>query len=440
MTERKTIQKRNEVHSGGCQNARALALSILMKILEDSAFSHIALRETLKEQSQMEERDKAFVTRLVEGTLEYVLQLDVILNQYSRTRTEKMKPLIRNLLRMSVYQLLYLSKVPESAAINEAVKLAKKHGFTGLSGFVNGVLRNIAREKETILDRLQDEQKVPGWVRFSLPEWLYCYFCRLYGVEEANRIGAYFLSDDNGSYVRYRDGHTEKVKGNIAATEEFRNGTLTVQDYASQQVGLMASPQKGMYVVDVCAAPGGKSCHIAELLQGSGCVDARDLTEGKVAMIRENAQRMGLKNLKAKVWDAREKDLGLLIQLAEKNSEGQRRIRQRGKADLVIADLPCSGLGIIGKKPDIKLNITMEQILSLQKLQREILEVVVQYVRPGGRLLYSTCTITEEENEQNAQWIEEMFPFRRLREQRFLPGKPSDGFYIVEFERKVEEL
>lgn len=431
------MKENKRMHTGSQQKqARDLALFILIQVMEEGGFSHVLLRDALAENSQLSEKDRAFVTRLVEGTLEYGIQLDAVINAYSKTKTEKMKPFIRNLLRMSLYQLLYLDKVPASAAINEAVKLAKQHKFAGLSGFVNGVLRSMERNLEEIRETLADENKTPLYIRYSMPEWLYRYLEQHYGAAEAGRICTYFLSDDNASYVRYQDGRMEKLSGNIAASDAFLAGELTVQDYASQQVGLIAAPEAGAYVVDVCAAPGGKSCHIAQLLAGSGCVDARDLTEAKVKLIRENADRLHLSNIRMKVWDARVLDTTLLTTMSVRDGDGERRTVTRGKADLVIADLPCSGLGIIGKKPDIKLGASMEQVLSLQALQRDILETVCQYVKPGGRLLYSTCTITEEENEQNARWIQEQLPFTLLQEKRFLPGQPSDGFYIAEFQRQ----
>ncbi len=402
-------------------DARYIALGILMDILEDGKFSHIALREGLKNHPDLPERDCALVTRLTEGTTEFCIQLDYILNAYSKIKVKKMKPLIRNILRMSAYQILYLDRIPDSAAINEAVKLAKKRGLAGLAGYVNAVLRSISRERGEILADLMDPAKTPLSVRYSLPEWLYNYIVLCYGKEEAARIAECYLSGDNETFVRTEDGRTEKMSGNIAASEAFRKGEITVQDYASQQVGLLSAPEAGDFVLDVCAAPGGKACHIASLLKGSGMVEARDLSEEKTDLIRENISRLHLKNIRTRVWDVRVTDPSLL------DSNG------KGKADILIADLPCSGLGIIGKKPDIRFSASLEGIRELQTLQREILKTVTAYVRPGGRMLYSTCTLTREENEQNTAWIQEEFGFKLLKEKKFLPGQPSDGFYIAEF-------
>lgn len=405
---------------------RSVAVYSLVQILEEKRLSHIVLKEALSEHSDFEMRDRAFVTRLVEGTLEYTIQLDFILNQISKVHTKNMEPLIRTVLRMGSYQILYLDRVPDSAAINEAVELVKSQDdkLFFLSGFVNGVLRSVSRDKEIIFQNLAHTGKTPAYIRFSLPLWMYDALKKKYGREEAERMLRWFLEGEKANYVRFRDGRTEKLEGDIVHTEAFRSGEITIQDYASQQVGLEAGPKKGDYVVDVCAAPGGKSCHVAALLEGSGHVDARDLSEAKVSLIRENIVRQQLTNITAGVWDARKPDPTLL------DREGH------GRADIVIADLPCSGLGILGKKPDIRFRASREGIRELQKLQREILQTVSRYVKPGGRLLYSTCTLTQEENEDNRDYIEKELGLRLEKERTFLPGQPSDGFYLTVFRKE----
>lgn len=404
-------------------NPRAISLSILMDILEDGRFSHLALREELSKHPLLTERDRAFITRLCEGSIELSIQLDYILNGYSKIKVKKMKPLVRNILRMGAYQILYMDKVPDSAAVNEAVKLCKKRGLSGLSAYVNAVLRSMEREKEKIIEGLKDEKTTPLYIRYSLPDWLFEYLLLNYGREEACRMGEYFLHGENSAYVRFKDGRTEQISGNLSAREDFKSGEMTVQDYASQQVGLIANPKPNDYVVDVCAAPGGKSCHIAELLKGSGTVDCRDLSKEKVRLIQENQNRLKLSNMKLKVWDARVRDESLISEKGE------------GKADILICDLPCSGLGIMKKKPDIRLTASLNGIKELQSLQREILIASKDYVKPGGRLLYSTCTLTREENEQNRDFIERKLGFTLLQERKLMPGEPSDGFYIAEFRK-----
>lgn len=406
------------------EDPRAVALAVLMDILEDGRFSHLALRETLRKYPSMPERDRAFLTRLCEGTIELSIQLDYLLNDYSKIKVKKMKPLIRNILRIGAYQILYMDRVPDSAAVNESVKLCKKRGLSGLSAYVNAVLRSIEREKAQIFERLRNEEETPLFIRYSLPEWLFEYLVLCYGRGETIRMGEYFLSEENRSFVRYRDGHSAQLGGNLSERADFKSGEMTVQDYSSQQVGLLADPKPGDLVVDLCAAPGGKACHIAELLKGSGEVSARDLSKEKTVLIEENRRRLRLTNLKTKVWDARIRDESLLTPDGE------------GRADIVLCDLPCSGLGILKKKPDIRYSASLDGIRGLQALQREILTVAKDYVRRGGRLLYSTCTLTREENEQNRDFIERELGLRLLREQKLLPGQPSDGFYIAEFKKE----
>ena len=403
---------------------RSIAVHSLVKILEEKQFSHLILREQLHQYTNLTERDRAFITRLVDGTIEYTIQLDFILNKFSKIHTKNMDPLIRTVLRMSAYQILYMDKVPDSAAINEAVNFIKEQNENRiffLSGYVNGVLRSVSREKETIFADLRHTGKTPAYIRLSTPLWLYDYLRKLYGKEAAEKMLQWFLTGSKENYVRFKDGHSEVMDGNISKTKLFKTGEITIQDYASQQVGLEAEPKEGDYIVDVCAAPGGKSCHVAELLKGTGHVDARDLTEDKVRLIQENINRLELKNISAKAFDARTPDESLL------DEKGQ------GKADIVLADLPCSGLGIIGKKPDIRFGASLDGIKELQALQREILTTVVRYVKPGGKLVYSTCTLSKEENEDNRDFILEIPGITLLKERKFLPGEPSDGFYLCVF-------
>ena len=360
---------RPHTHAGRSQEKtavtpRSIAIYSLNKILEEKLFSHIVLREQLQKYTNLTERDRGFITRLVEGTLEYTIQIDFILNRHSKTHTKNMIPLIRTVLRMSSYQILYMDRVPDSAAINEAVSFIKSQSdkkIAFLSGFVNGVLRTISREKETIFADLAHTGKTPAYIRLSTPLWLYDYLRVMYGRETTEQMLDWFLKGSKKNYVRFKDGHSEVMDGNISKTKLFKSGDITVQDYASQQVGIEADPHAGDLVVDVCAAPGGKSCHIAELLQGTGHVDARDLTEDKITLINENIERLSLDNISAKVFDARVPDPALLDESGT------------GKADIVLADLPCSGLGIMGKKPDIRFNTSLNSIKELQTLQHRLL-------------------------------------------------------------------
>ncbi|KJJ71274.1 16S rRNA (cytosine(967)-C(5))-methyltransferase RsmB [Clostridium sp. FS41] len=444
-----------KISDRGLEN-REIVLDILTEVLERGSFVHLVLNQALQKYQYLDKPDRAFITRVTEGTLEYLLQIDHIINRYSKTKTEKMKPLIRNLLRMSVYQILYMDRVPDSAACNEAVKLAVKRHFSGLKGFVNGVLRTVSREKDSLVF------DTPS-LAYSIPQWMYDMWEKEYGREKAGAIAASFLRDGptwvrcNLSRASRKEILESLASQGVAVTglswlesmisisgydyleslESFRNGWIQVQDVTSALVSELADPKEGDYIIDVCAAPGGKSLHLADKLKGTGMVEARDLSEQKVAMIEENMARFGAPNIKAVVWDALVTDEDA-----------------REKADIVIADLPCSGLGIIGKKPDIKYNMTMEKMAELASLQREILAASWEYVKPGGTLVYSTCTIDTKENEENARWLLSRFPLEpvdltnrvgnafdepSLKEGmiQFLPGiHPFDGFFISVFRRK----
>lgn len=427
-------------------NTRDLVVDILLAVTRDGEFSHIAIRNVLDKYRYLPKQDRAFITRVSQGTLERMTEIDYIINQFSKTKVNKMKPVIRSIIRSGVYQLKYMDAVPDSAACNEAVKLAGKRGFSGLKGFVNGVLRNISRN----LDRVEypDEQKNPAEalsVRYSMPQWLVERFLKQYGQERCIHILDAFLQEKSTSIrVNTERISVEELQASLehqgiwvkknsmlpyalfitgyeALDEipEFEEGLFYVQDTASMMVAETASPKPGDFVLDVCAAPGGKSVHMAQLLAGTGMVEARDLTEYKAEMIRENAERCRISNLRVKVWDAL---------IFDESMEQQ--------ADVVIADLPCSGLGVIGTKTDIKYKISEEKIHSLCELQSRILDVVHRYVKPQGILMYSTCTMTPEENDiQVSQFLLRHPEYTLLSQRQLLPDEGCDGFFIAKLQK-----
>jgi 16S rRNA (cytosine967-C5)-methyltransferase len=429
-------------------NTRELALDCLIEVMEKDRYSHLVLRGVLDKYAYLEKQERAFLTRLVEGTIERTVELDYILDIYSGVKVKKMKPFIRNLLRMSVYQLRHMDSVPDSAVCNEAVKLAKKRGFSKLSGFVNGVLRSIVREPERIVfpDRKKDITAVLS-VAYSMPEWIVKQWLTAFGEEKTERILQAFskeyhltvrtnlnrttpekLADELRAQgmdvnISERLPYALEISGydRLSAIPQFLAGDFYVQDVSSMMVAEWADVKAGDNVIDVCAAPGGKSTHIAELLKGTGHVMARDLTEEKVALIQENISRHGLSNMEAEVRDAT---------IFDENS--------REKADVLICDLPCSGLGVLGRKTDIRYKMTPEKQEELVKLQRQILHTVFSYVRQGGTLLYSTCTIHRGENEENVEWFLKEHPeFELERMQQLLPGENGqDGFFLAKMKRK----
>lgn len=448
------------------ENARELILDMLMEILEKGTYSHLVVRDVLNKYDYIDSRDKAFVKRVTEGTLERMIQIDYILDQFSKVPVLKMKPLIRNLMRMSVYQLLYMDSIPDSAVCNEAVKLAGKRGFRGLAGFVNGVLRNIARNQQKIFYPDQQKEKCKYLsVWYSMPEWLIKMWTCAYGEEKTLLILEGILKEHPVT-VRIRESLSEEQinrwlaelkQQNIKVTQHpylsyayqlsnmegvknlpgYEEGYFAVQDVSSMLVTEAAGvDDTDILVVDVCAAPGGKSLHMAEKLAGKGRVISRDLTEYKVSLIRDNIERMGYENILTQVWDAAVLDESLIE-----------------KADVVLADLPCSGLGIMGKKRDIKYRMNEDALKELWALQRKILDVVWRYVKPGGILIYSTCTINPEENEKTVEWFTKEHPFEvqslapflpeLLKEEgeggalQLFPGiHETDGFFLARLKRK----
>ena len=442
---------------------RELVLGILLEVTRDGEYSHVALRNVLNKYQYLDKKERAFITRVTEGTLEHMIELDYIINQFSKVKVNKMKPVIRNILRSAVYQLKYMDSVPNSAACNEAVKLANKKGFSSLKGFVNGVLRNIERNLEMITYPEETNLIEYLHVKYSMPKWILEQWLSKYDREIVEAMLADFQKE-KPTTIRCnlnqmsKEQLMEELRAEGVKVEEhpylpyalmisgydyladlktFQQGAFHVQDISSMLVSHIAEPKEGDTVIDVCAAPGGKALHMAELLQGTGHVEARDLTDYKVNLIQENIMRSGMNNIEAVRWDA--------TVLDENSVE---------KADVVIADLPCSGLGVLGKKTDLKYKMTEQTQGELVKLQRDILSVVKRYVKPGGTLVYSTCTIHEAENMGNVEWfLKENSEFEMLSIQgrlcdelkasvekqgclQLLPGvHESDGFFIAKFKK-----
>ena len=458
-------------------NEREVVLEILMEITENGAYSHKILGDVLSKYQYLEKRERAFITRVVEGTLEHMIEIDYILNQISKTKVKKMKPVIRNLLRSSVYQLKYMDSVPDHAVCSEAVKLAVRKGFSGLRGYVNGVLRNVVRKMDEIEYPKEDVQRLS--VKYSVPEWILSLWKKEYGEEITEKMAADFQKEKpitirccmnrvTPEVLKEKlEAEGAKVEAHpylpyafylsdydyLEGLESFQEGLFAVQDISSMFVGELADPKAGDHVIDVCAAPGGKSLHVAEKLQladevaarenrteeKTGRVEARDLTEYKTDLIWQNIDRSGLGNICAVCKDASVFD--------EYDKE---------TADLVIADLPCSGLGVLGKKPDLKYRVQPEDLEELADLQRKILTCAQAIVKDGGTLLYSTCTVNRKENSENAAWFLEQFPFEAVSLDELLPDElksgetakgqlqlipgvhKTDGFFLAKF-RKTEE-
>lgn len=409
---------------------REIALFVLMDIFEEGAYNNIILRKTLNKHSELTSVQRAFITELVNGTLRNLINIDYVINQFSKTKTDKMKPFILNNLRVAVYQILYMDKIPVSAACNEAVILAKKRSFSSLSGFVNGVLRNIARSKDSV-EYPKDKTKALA-LKYSYPEWLIKYWLKEMSFEDTEKVCASFaqpprlsvcvnatklsknelknkFSDegiavdsdtllDNSLYI-YRTS-------NIAESSCYKEGLFHIMDESSMLAVKIMAPLKNSVVVDVCSAPGGKSFAIAEYMGDSGKVYSRDIYSHKIELIEEGAKRLGIKSIKTELRDAAEADNEL-------------------KADYVLVDAPCSGFGLVRKKPDIKYNKVYEDIEELSALQRKILAASSVMVKEGGILVYSTCTISHKENIENVKWFCREYGFTPEDISKYLPENMS---------------
>ncbi|MGZ4031479.1 MAG: 16S rRNA (cytosine(967)-C(5))-methyltransferase RsmB [Tumebacillaceae bacterium] len=386
--------------------ARDLALDVLLAVETQGAYSNLALTNALRK-VRMDGRDIGLATELVYGTIGRMNTLDYYLTPLLKTPLDRLDAWVRNLLRMTVYQLYYLERVPAFAAINEAVEIAKRRS-KGASGFVNGVLRSVLRNKETA--KLPDRDK--QWVRhvamlYSHPEWLVKLWEKTYGREmtealcAANnerpvltlRVNSYRITRDELLAELAEQGigaHPSEVSPFGVLLEEglditqlpaFKDGLCTVQDESSMLVAQALAPEPGMRVLDCCAAPGGKTTHLAELMNDRGEVVAVDIHDHKVELIENIASRLGLSSIRTMAGDIRDV------------------VEDAGTFDCVLLDAPCSGLGVIRRKPDLKWNKLPGDITEITAIQRELLDTVASHVRPGGVLVYSTCTVIPEENE-----------------------------------------
>ncbi len=403
------------------RSARSVALDVLMKVEQAEAFSNLELNHALKA-SKLDRQDASLVTELVYGTLQRQNTLDYFLSRFATKGLHKLQPWVLVLLRLSLYQMLYLDRIPPHAAVNEAVNIAKKRGHRGVAGMVNGILRNAERNRDslTIPDHLPLAKRIS--LQHSHPEWLVKRWLAQYGEEETVAMCA----DNNRPphvSVRVNRLRSERERmltllreqgieaepsllskdgivilsrgGNLAHSDWYRGGALSIQDESSMVVAAIVDSKPGMRVLDCCAAPGGKTTHIAETMNDEGEVWANDLHEHKQALIQDQARRLGLRSIRTLVSDA--------AQLGERFPAAH--------FDRILLDAPCSGLGVIRRKPDIKWRKTPEELRGLPDLQLELLKAASSLLRPGGVLVYSTCTVEPDENERViAKFLEQHAP------------------------------
>lgn len=417
--------------------AREIALHVLKAVESEGAYANLALNRAL-EHHQPGKLDRAFATELAYGTLRVLNTLDWIISRFLHKPLGDQSVWIRNILRMGAYQIFYMDKVPAPAACNEAVELAKKYGTPGTARFVNGVLRNVVRRKDDIVFPSAEEDLVSHIaLRYSHPTWLVERWLGEFGLEETTalcrannatprntiRTNTLRTGRENLTKTLEQEGLTVRatrfapegleISGflSLRGLPSFEAGLFQIQDESSMLAGHALSPAAGDRVLDACSAPGGKTTHLAQLMQDRGVIRALDVHPHKLDFIRENCARLGITCVEVRCGDARELAGG-----------------PEDAADYVLVDAPCSGLGVLGRRPDARWRKEPAQVTALAELQGQILDGAARCVRPGGVLVYSTCTITPEENiEQVERFLQARPEFAWDDLRPFLPATLGDA-------------
>ena len=444
---------------------REIALKALYKINEEGAYSNIALDKIINDNiKKIEQRDIGFISEIVYGTVTWRLTIDEIIKKYSKIRIKKISSWILNILRMSVYQIVFLDKVPKSAAVNEGVNLAKRYGHRGSVNFVNAVLRKVSKkdyeeffEIENQKERLSKTTSMPMWIidklleenDFALVEKI----CKnsLIKPKTSIRVNRLKISkedlEDNLRElgIEFEQGYLDdflvidKIR-NIENLPIFKNGSFTVQDEGAGLIPLVLAPKKGDVVLDACSSPGGKTTYLAEIMQNVGEIDAWDLHEHRTKLVKNTAKRLGLTIINTETKDASVYDESL-----------------KEKYDKILLDVPCLGLGVLKRKPDIKWERKEEDIKEISQIQEKILDTCSKYLKPNGELVYSTCSILKDENENIIEKFLEKnknFTYCNIEEKiveknkkikennkktgiiKFFQDEGNDGFFICKLIKK----
>lgn len=443
--------------------AREVALKTLYRINNEGAYSNIALDEEISKNAQkLNAKDIGLISEIVYGVITWKLTIDEIIKKYSKIRLKKISPWILDILRLSIYQIVFLDKIPKSAAVNEGVNLAKRYGHRSSSGFANAILRKVEKQDYEDFKNIKDEKERLS-KQYSMPLWIIEELMgeglELEKIEEicissnirpkvSIRINTlktnkeelkHILENEN---IKATDGILkdflvlDKAK-NIEKLESFKNGLFTVQDEAAGLTSLILDPKKGESILDACSSPGGKTTYIAQLVENEGQIIAFDIHEHRTRLVEQNAKRLGVNIIETKVQDA------------SKFEE-----KYVNKFDKILLDVPCLGMGVLKRKPDIKWQKKKEDVKEISEIQYKILENCTKYLKPKGELVYSTCSILKEENEnlikrflqknkefklEKIENIEEEFFKKYLKNEQFLQvyqNKKTDGFFICKLFKK----
>lgn len=431
--------------------AREIALKISYEIEEKGAYSNIVLDEYLNNyREKLTLKDISLISELVYGVVTWKLTIDTILQKYSKTKLNKIAKWVLSILRIGIYQIVFLDKIPKSAAVNESVNLCKKYGFKS-ANFVNAILRKV--EKNDYEELKNEENTVERISKiYSMPTWLVEKFLKEYDLKTVEEICQYsnekpmltirvnslktnqqeMIQKLEERKISYQEGevegfiHLKNIK-NVANLDLFKQGYFTIQDEGAGRIALILDPKPGENILDACSAPGGKTTQLAQLMKNQGEILAWDLYEHRIKLVEENAKRLEITNIKTKTQDA--------LKIQEEFIE---------KFDKILLDVPCLGFGVIKRKPDIKWQRKQEDLSEITSIQLAILEICSKYLKVGGELVYSTCSILKEENEEIIEkWLAKTYVEQSRKGERFtniyqelwLPTKTSDGFYINKIKR-----
>ncbi|WP_303860079.1 16S rRNA (cytosine(967)-C(5))-methyltransferase RsmB [Alkalibaculum bacchi] len=386
---------------------RELAVKTLYEINHNKAFVNIALKKSLKD-SKLSSIDKPFVNTLVYGVIKHRSYCDWVISNYSKIKLKKIAPMLLEILRIGVYQVFFLDKVPHFAAVNESVNLSKKYSKGKSDKFVNGVLRSILRNKEEILQHhFEGDEKMT--IKYSAPIWLVNMLKEQYPMEVVEN---FFEESMKNAPITARVNRLKTTKeelkeslaiegigvedgklrdysiiinqfSDISKNPSYQEGLFIIQDEAAMMTVDLLDPKHGEEILDMCSAPGGKTTHIGEMIKDTPGLTARDIYDHKLKLIDENCKRLGLKNVRLELKDG--------LKFYPEDEE---------KYDKILLDAPCSGLGILRRKPDIKWNLSEEDIKAIIQIQKSLIKNAFDYLKPGGILVYSTCTINRRENEE----------------------------------------
>ena len=443
---------------------REVALKVLYKIDRENAYSNIALDEEIKNnRNNLNERDIGLISEIVYGTTTWRLTLDEIIKKYSNIKIKKISTWILNILRMGIYQIVFLDKIPKSAAVNESVNLAKRYGHRSSSNFVNAILRKVDKKDYedffTIKDDIERISKTT-----SMPLWIINELLKENSIDKVNEICQSsnerpklcirvnkLKSTKEKIKLKLKEKNIEAVNGllddflilnnakNLEKIEEFKEGKFTVQDEAAGLIPLFLEPKENENILDACSSPGGKTTYMAELMNNKGNIEAWDIHEHRVKLVEKTAKRLGIDIINTKVNDATMYD--------DKYKE---------RFDKILLDVPCLGIGVLKRKPDIKWQRKKEDIQEIVNIQEKILETCSKYLKKGGEIVYSTCSILKEENEgiiekfieKNKEFeivkiekIGNKFFEKYIKNNQYIQvyqNDKTDGFFICKLQRKEQ--